>query len=271
VIPYDYITEWRTEAPWVQDFQVEQDLVISRALVEIFSHPVLRDALAFRGGTALYKLHLRPPARYSEDIDLVQTKPERAGPMMEALREILDPWLGDPTWKQTEGRVTFKYRFDSEDSPPIPLKLKVEINTREHFAVYGLQEMAFSVHTRWFDGECEIQTYALDELLGTKLRALYQRKQGRDLFDLATALDRTEVDPERVLETFSAYLAHAGHRVTRAQFEQNLWGKLEDPRFTGDLGPLLADGFEWNLEEAAHVVLSRLIARLPGDPWRGKT
>ena len=51
MIPRDYISEWRTEAPWVQDFQVEQDLVISRALVEIFSHRHLRDALAFRGGT----------------------------------------------------------------------------------------------------------------------------------------------------------------------------------------------------------------------------
>ena len=59
MIPRDYITEWRAHAPWVQDFQVEQDLVISRALVEIFSHPHLRDALAFRGGTALYKLHLK--------------------------------------------------------------------------------------------------------------------------------------------------------------------------------------------------------------------
>ena len=79
MIPRDYITEWRALAPWVQDSQVEQDLVISRALVEIFSHPVLVDGLAFRGGTALYKLHLTPPARYSEDIDLVQTAPGRAG------------------------------------------------------------------------------------------------------------------------------------------------------------------------------------------------
>jgi predicted nucleotidyltransferase component of viral defense system len=96
VIPRDFITAWRAEAPWVQDFQVEQDLVISRALVEIFSHPLLRDALAFRGGTALYKLHLKPAARYSEDIDLVQTRAEPAGPVMEALREIFDPWLGRP-------------------------------------------------------------------------------------------------------------------------------------------------------------------------------
>ena len=119
MIPRDYITEWRAHAPWVQDIQVEQDLVICRALVAIFSDPHLKEALAFRGGTALYKLHLKPAARYSEDIDLVQIKAAAAGPMMQALRAVLDPWLGVPRWKQTEGRVTFVYRFDSEDTPPI--------------------------------------------------------------------------------------------------------------------------------------------------------
>jgi len=72
VIPRDYITSWRAKVPWVQDFQVEQDLVISRALVEIFSKRELSAALAFRRGTVLHKLHINPPARYSEDIDLVQ-------------------------------------------------------------------------------------------------------------------------------------------------------------------------------------------------------
>lgn len=64
-----YIREWRQSAPWTQDAQVEQDLILSRALVEIFSHLHLAKNLAFRGGTALYKLHLSQ-ARYSEDIDL---------------------------------------------------------------------------------------------------------------------------------------------------------------------------------------------------------
>lgn len=73
MIPRDFITEWREHAPWVLDRQVEQDLVICRALVELFSRKTIADALAFRGGTALYKLHFRPAARYSEDIDLVQT------------------------------------------------------------------------------------------------------------------------------------------------------------------------------------------------------
>ena len=140
MIPRDYITQWRAHAPWNEDFQVEQDLVISRALVEIFSNPVLAGALAVRGGTALYKLYLTPPARYSEDIDLVQVEPGPAGPMMDALRNALDPWLGEARWKQSQGRVTFGYRFLSEDVPAIRLRLKVEINTREHFAVLGFPE-----------------------------------------------------------------------------------------------------------------------------------
>jgi predicted nucleotidyltransferase component of viral defense system len=261
LIPRDFITEWRSQAPWVQDFQVEQDLVISRTLVAIFSHPLLASSLAFRGGTALYKLHLKP-ARYSEDIDLVQINAEPAGPVMTALREVLDPWLGKPQWKQTEGRVTFFYRFDSEDAPPIRLRLKVEINSREHFTVFGIARVQFGVSSRWFEGKAEVGTYTLDELLGTKLRALYQRRKGRDLFDLAIALTTAEVDEDRIVKAFSDYMQHGGHDITRAQFEQNLQAKLNDPQFNADIGPLLAPSYSWDVEKAAETVGSHLISRL---------
>jgi predicted nucleotidyltransferase component of viral defense system len=270
MIPRDYITEWRAHAPWVQDFQVEQDLVISKALIGIFSHPALKDALAFRGGTALYKLHLTPAARYSEDIDLVQIKAEPAGPMMDALRTVLDPWLGKPQWKQTEGRVTFVYRFDSEDAPPIRLRLKVEINSREHFSVYGITRVPFAVSSRWFEGTCQIASYELDELLATKLRALYQRRKGRDLFDLATALADPAVDPARIIAAFSEYMDRGGHRVTRALFEQNFEAKLRDSQFNADIGPLLASAYKWDVTVAAAVVSSRLIQLLPGEPWKNE-
>ena len=96
MIPRDFITEWRSEAPWTPDEQVEQDLVISRAVVEIFKIEDLARSLAWRGGTALFKLHLRPAARYSEDIDLVQITSGPIGETFDALRAALDPWLGEP-------------------------------------------------------------------------------------------------------------------------------------------------------------------------------
>ncbi len=269
MIPRDYITEWRSEAPWVEDYQVEQDLVISKALVEIFSHPLLGRALAFRGGTALYKLFIRPPARYSEDIDLVQIEPAAAGPIMDGLHEALDAWLGEPRYKQSDGRVTFDYRFTSEDPTPLRLKLKIEINTREHFTVYGIAPVPFSVSSRWFERSCHIPTYALDELLGTKLRALYQRRKGRDLFDLSTALADGGASPERIIESFQAYMAYGGHAVSRAEFEENLAKKLQDRRFAADIGPLLAHGYKWDLEATAQSVSDTLISRLPGNPWQG--
>lgn len=269
MIPFDYITEWRAEAPWIDDAQVEQDLVISRALVEVFRHPALADSVALRGGTAFSKLHLRPPVRYSEDIDLVQTTAEPAGPMMSALRGVLEPWLGKPKWKQGEGRITFYFRFTSESSP-VPLRLKVETNTREHFALYGLREAPFKVASRWFEGTCNIQTYELDELLGTKLRALYQRKQARDLFDLEIALTRLPVDPQRIVSAFLRYMAHDGHPMTRAQVEQNLALKMRDGAFLADLSPLLASGEAWDPVAAEALVSQRLVALLPGDPWKGE-
>jgi hypothetical protein len=39
--------------------------------------------------------------------------------MMDVVRGVPDPWLGKPRYKQTEGRVTFVYRFDSEDVSPV--------------------------------------------------------------------------------------------------------------------------------------------------------
>ena len=65
MIPEDFIIEWRAKTRWAADEQVEQDLVLSRALVAIFQDPELAGALALRGGTALHKLHFAPARRYS--------------------------------------------------------------------------------------------------------------------------------------------------------------------------------------------------------------
>ncbi len=133
MIPQAFINEWRKYVPWSSDAQIEQDLILSRAIVDIFSAPFLAETLAFRGGTALHKLFIQPPGRYSEDIDLVQIKEGPIGPILEALRKQLNPWLGEAGWKLNQGRATLIYRFNSENEPITPLRLKIEINSREHY------------------------------------------------------------------------------------------------------------------------------------------
>jgi predicted nucleotidyltransferase component of viral defense system len=64
MIPRPDIVKWKQYAPWNEFAQVEQDLIISRAMVEIFSDEFLRENLAFRGGTALHKLYLNPAPRH---------------------------------------------------------------------------------------------------------------------------------------------------------------------------------------------------------------
>ena len=219
----------------------------------------------FRGGTALFKLHLSP-ARYSEDIDLVQKEPGPIGPVMDAIKEKLNPWLGELKRKQSEGRVTLIWRVESEEG--MPLRLKVEINSREHFTVQGYQQLPFEMTSRWYSGSAAITSYGQDELLGTKLRALYQRKKGRDLFDLWYAARTIAVNPEAMVSFFLRYMEHEQHKVTRAEFEMNLLEKLDDPRFLGDIGPLLTSTTEWDVKSAGIYVLEVLAPLIPGEEWQ---
>jgi predicted nucleotidyltransferase component of viral defense system len=268
VIPADFIAEWRAHTRWATDEQVEQDLVLSRALVAIFEDAELAGALALRGGTALYKLHFAPPRRCSNDIDLVQLRPGPFGATIDRLRARLDGWLGAPRREQGQG-VRLVYRFESEIPPVVRLKLKVETNTREHYTVLGTTNKPFAVTSRWWSGAADITTFRIEELLGTKLRALFQRKKGRDLFDLSVALE-AGVDPAAIVDVFRAYMKAEAREITRAVFEENLAAKLRLPAFAGDIPILLPPGTTFDVAAGAARVASELVARLPGDPWKGR-
>lgn len=271
MIPRAHITAWRAMAPWASDAQVEQDLILCRAIVDLFSDDLLAREVAFRGGTALHKLVLPPPARYSEDIDLVQVSPSPIGGVMDSVRDRLDPWLGKSQWKLGQGRATIVYRFQSETLPITPLRLKIEINTREHIRVLESPRRRFEVVNPWFTGAVEVPGYEPEELLGTKLRALYQRKKGRDLFDLSEALIRLpNLAPGKIIACFTRYLEHDGLRVTRSEFERNLARKVEDKTFLADVPPLLVAGASFNAKIAYDRVREILLARLPERDSRKK-
>ena len=262
MIPITDIRAWGNVVPWKNVEQVEQDLVISRSLVEIYSDKYLSENLAFRGGTALHKIFFASQPRYSEDIDLVQ---KDAGPIRDiitGLRTAL-AFLGEPKVKQKANNNTLIFRFDSENITPIHLRLKVEVNCREHFSVLGYKESTFSVETRWFKGTANIQTYEIEELLGTKLRALYQRKKGRDLYDLYKAIIISNPDPDKVLACYAAYMNFSkGISPTRKQFINNLKEKLVDKDFVNDTISILRPGEIYNPQEAFTIVSETFLESL---------
>ncbi len=266
MIPLAYINEWRGAAPWDAQVMVEQDLIISRIVVELFSDPFLRDALIFRGGTALNKLCFPRPLRYSEDVDLVQREPGPIGPVFDAVRRALGGWLGEkPARKQGPGVVNLIYRAMSEDVPPLQLRIKIEINTREHLQVLPIVERSLRIESRWFNGEARVPVYATEELLGTKLRALYQRRKGRDLFDLAAALRELSPGVAAIMDAFHRYMAEEGRRVTGDEFRANLDAKLDHPGFAEDCAPLLKPGTVFDPAGDAKLVEAKLLSLLP-DP-----
>lgn len=269
MIPRAVLTHWREyHAPWPGDDQVEQDLALSRTLVELFSDELIVGSLAFRGGTALNKLFLPSMSRYSEDIDLVKIRSEPIGPVMGRIKDILGPWLGKPKYKQTEAMVTFYFSYTAEPPMEKPMRLKLEINTRENFTVYGYETRPLEIKSDWFAGRADIRTFSLDELLGTKLRALYQRKKGRDLFDPWLCRSTLSVDPERVVHSFLQYMSHSGIKISRAEFEENLLKKLEDVAFRKDIVPLLRPGITYDFDAAATYMMEEIVRRLPGKSWK---
>jgi len=176
LIPVSYIQEWSSKAPWPDSRLVEQDLIISRALCDLFNSPALAGKIAFRGGTAINKLLCRQPMRYSEDIDLVQTQPEHIGATIDAIREALS-WLGKCSRHQAGHSMHLVFKFAPEADLETTLKLKVEINTQEHESLYGIRPYPFEIDCRWRQAKTGILSYEPEELFGTKLRALLQRRK----------------------------------------------------------------------------------------------
>ena len=240
MIPSQSIVAWGAIAPWAEQRQIEQDLIISRGLIDIFSNDMLRAELRFRGGTALNKLHFPEPLRYSEDIDLVRTSTGPIGPILDQLRIVLEPWLGQAKFDQSPVAPKFLFRVEAEDGSGVPIRMKIEIDTREIDAFDRVEDWPFEVQNPWFTGKTTIPTFSREEMLATKFRALLQRDKGRDLYDLAHALIVFEdIDLDRLTEMFLCYLALSDQKISRAQAQQRMLAKLANPRLLLDIRPLL--------------------------------
>jgi predicted nucleotidyltransferase component of viral defense system len=266
VITLQEIIPWRATAPWANDLMVEQDYLLSQAVELIFKDQKLSRQLAMRGGTVLHKGHLAPSSRYSEDIDLVLVANRSHKGIREDLTAVLKPLLGRPVESlETTVRLAVRnlvskskiarlvYRY----SPASPLAamadLKVEVNLNEQKSLYPLTSVDIDVPSSSGPLKVPVVSYDLDEMLGTKLRALLQRDHGRDLFDLWHAWSVSQapgtaakVNPARVGEAFRFYMDQEGSKFSRAEFASELALRMSSEKFLRDMEGFLPAGRKYD-------------------------
>lgn len=268
----------QTLVPWQRQRQVEQDLLLCRAMAALFNDKFLQGQIAMRGGTLLHKAHLAPAARYSEDIDLVAFGSRPEGHLAKAIRRVLKPDLGEPgdtLWDTVRLAIrnTVKpsrvlrltYSLPSVSEPGTTLDIVVEANVTERAPHRQIVQIPFSFAYRDGTVSVPLNGYDLHEMLGTKMRALFQRKRGRDLFDLYWALKQAKpaVNPQAVIDSFLHYLRQEGASAARAEFLSILDSHLADRGFCSDMHALLRSGLSYDPQEAGAVVKESLLRLLP--------
>ncbi len=182
---------------------------------------------------------------------------------MERLNEVITFFEEKRTTQVRGHGAKALYRFTSEYEE-IRMRLKLEINCKEHFNVLDWVDFPFEVESEWFSGKANIKTYNINELLGTKLRALYQRSKGRDLFDLDYARLHLELDTPQIIQCFKEYTTFATGKKppSKKEFLLNFEEKQNDSDFTGDMEALLRAGIKYNQEEANKWVVNELIEKI---------
>ena len=234
-------------------------------MVEIANHPLLGNELVLRGGTCLHKLWLDRPWRYSEDLDYVRRSGGGVGDVLDGLREVAEK-AGFDRVRTTIGRHP-KVRCDSMFVGGGPMRVKVELNTFERSPALPTVTRELAAYSTWFTGSAQVPTFALEELAATKIRALFQRKKGRDLFDLWLAVERAGIAPTAIAASFHPYWPK-GWTVSRAL--ANLAAKLDDRTFRTDIEVLVVDWPDGYSIEAAAETANAVLAAIDSRAGRAR-
>ncbi len=276
------IAAWTTHAPWALNYQVEQDLILTHCVEAIFRDRYLANQVAMRGGTVLHKVHLAPPGRYSEDIDLVAVGEATPGQIAQGLIRVLSPiFKARPVQSLTERiqlavrnavqpsvirRLKWEYRPTS--GTPARASVKVEVNVSERTPVFDVVRLPLQPSPG--GSPVDVVSFSVAEMLGTKMRALRQRDKGRDLFDLAYAWSVCSqpghphpINPHEVATAFQAYMARENTTVTRQDFEDDLSAKLLRHAFRADMQDVLAPNVLYDIDQAAVTVRQVFLSQLP--------
>ena len=257
MISANEITKWGVHHPWSTRDQIEQDFLLSQAICEISNDSLLGNELIIRGGTAFHKLFLQKPYRYSEDLDYVRSSDGGIGSIITQLVKIGDK-LGYKTNSSLSKFPKVLWKGMAESGKP--LRIKIEINTYERTPSLPLITLHHEINAEWYKAQANVKTFQAEELIATKIRALYQRSKGRDLFDIWLSLEILSLDPLVIVDAFNTYRPDS---ITANLVIKNLEKKLESKHFLEDLNGLaILHELDYDTKQAGELVIDELLRLL---------
>lgn len=254
------ITE-RTLRDWADNIGIESlvlaehDYRRSHLLHDIYSNNLLRERLLLKGGTAINKLHLKDLSRLSVDLDFNQTGPKdevlgEAKRIRETLVEIASKQDQsykidfEPRYEQT----TIHLRYTSVTGLQPAQPIKIEVSHIERFPILRTVNKDLTIYD--LGTSASIGTYRIEELLATKLRALYDRMKGRDLYDLA--LSFSLVRDKTALRKMFLYYFYRDRKVFNPK---KFFDKVSGSTYEDDVSGFIRSHSKFDLDGAKKEVL----------------
>jgi hypothetical protein len=202
-----------------------------------------------------------------------------------ALQRVLEPVLGSPqesvtgyiklairnaVGKSKILRSTYCYE-PTRGALAAKATLKVETNVSERSSCFPMVPVNFSYpDENGTLAQCTVMSFDIDEMRGTKMRALLQRELGRDLFDLFWAWTLSKenktpyvVQPDRVAHAFGHYMAAEGSHFTGDHFIEQLRLRVAKEKFRQDVKSMLSSSFgEYDVDRACEEVCDVFLTKL---------
>jgi predicted nucleotidyltransferase component of viral defense system len=261
------IRKWADKSEIADLTLAELDYRLISALESIYHINGMSTELVMKGGTAINKLYLGDTSRLSVDLDFNQIGDRskvlsRRAKLRQTLMKALETLDSNYqlSFKRNWSQTTIRARYSSLTGASQQLKL--EISHIERIPILDLV-------TREADtpiGNFNVTTYSLEELLATKLRALFERFSGRDIYDIYFSA-KLRRDKELIKKLFLYYFFRSRKIYNPKTHFKTLKERLEQGKYRDDVTGFVRPSTTFSLKDAASVVLDEysLLAELDED------
>lgn len=234
MIPQEALSHWDDVVPWDDNRLVEQDLALTRLILDIANHPILLNKLSLKGGTCLHKLWLPEPWRYSEDLDYNRIVASNPLEIINSLKEIaFDTGFKDTIFKQNKLFMHLWLIDALDDGQEFRVKIDIQREIKSDSSAYQYRQ--FAIDNPWCSKQASVRSNTAEDIVASKVLALFQRSRPRDLFDMWAAIKAGIVTYVDVASRFASYRPDNPERWNTSKAARSLMAKLSDPSYIVEL------------------------------------